>query len=284
MTSEDEIDRLYRLPLAEFTSARNALAAQLRKQGARDEAARVTALQKPAASAWAVNQVFWTARAGFDAWLAAAARLSTAQRSGGPEVFREAQRERRESLLSLMKGAEAILTGGGHAANPATLNRISRTLEALAARGAPPEGLTLGRLTADLEPPGFDAFAGLAIAPPAAPAPERPKRAPAGKAVAEAKARREAIEEAKELVARAEAEVRRKRKAVAEASARADAARLQQQDAERVLHEAAQQARRATEAAEKLGFEARQAGTALAEVERAAEAARATLDRRKREV
>jgi hypothetical protein len=284
LTSEDEIDSLYRLPLAEFTAARNALAAQLRKQGARDEAARVAVLEKAAASAWTVNQIFWTARAGFDAWLAVAARLATAQRSGGPEAFRQAQRERRESLLSLMTRAEAILTGGGHAVTPATLKRISRTLEALAGRGAAPEGTTLGRLTADLEPPGFDAFAGLAIAPPAPPEAARPKPASPGQAVAEAKARREAIEQARDAVSNAEAEVRGKRKAVAEAAARADAARLHQQEAERVLHEAAQQARRATEAAEKAGFEARQTQTALAEAEREAEAAKAILDRRKREL
>jgi hypothetical protein len=283
LTSEDEIDSLYRLPLAEFTAARNALAAQLRKQGARDEAARVAVLEKAAASAWTVNQIFWTARASFDAWLAVAARLATAQRSGGPEAFREAQRERRESLLSLMTRAEAILTGGGHAVTPATLKRISRTLEALAGRGAAPAGTTLGRLTADLEPPGFDAFAGLAIAPPAPPEAARPKPASPGH-VAEAKARREAIEQAKDAVSNAEAEVRGKRKAVAEAAARADAARLHQQEAEGVLHEAAQQARRATEAAEKAGFEARQTQTALAEAEREAEAAKAILDRRKREL
>ncbi len=183
-----------------------------------------------------------------------------------------------------MKQAEAILTGGGHATPPATLNPISGTPEAHAARGAPPEGMTLGRLSADLEPPGFDAFAGLQVAPPVVPAVAQSKPATSGKALAEAKARRQAIEAAKEAVSSAEAEVRRKRKAAAEAAARADAARLHQRDAERILHDASQQARRATEAAEKIGFEARQAGTALAEAERVAEAAKVALDRRKREV
>ena len=283
MKGGEELDRLYRLPLGSFTAERNALAKQLREQSLRAEAQRVAELEKPPGSAWAVNQLYWTARSDFDAWLAAAARLATAQRSGGPEAFREAQRERRETLLVLMRRAEQILPGGGLAATPATLNRISRTLEALAARGGVlDEGMALGRLAGDLEPPGFDAFAGLAIAAPVPGATARPKPASPGKAVAEAMARRDAIEEAKEAVARAEAEVRRRRKVVAEAATRADAARREQQDAERVLQEASQQARRATEAAEKAGFEARQAGTALAEAERATEAAKATLDRRKR--
>ena len=47
---EREIDKLYRLPLDEFTSARNALA-----KTAGTDGASVKGLQKPPIAAWAVN-------------------------------------------------------------------------------------------------------------------------------------------------------------------------------------------------------------------------------------
>ena len=52
-----DIDRLYSLPLAEFTPERNELAKRLRKDGDTDAAAAVKALKKPSVAAWAVNQV-----------------------------------------------------------------------------------------------------------------------------------------------------------------------------------------------------------------------------------
>ena len=62
----DEVDALFKLPLAEFTGARNTLGARLKKSGQGDEAARVKALAKPSISAWAVNQLYWHHREAFD--------------------------------------------------------------------------------------------------------------------------------------------------------------------------------------------------------------------------
>src|SRR5258708_3851277 len=42
---EDDVDALFRLPLPEFTGARNTLAARLKKSGRGDEAFRVKALE-----------------------------------------------------------------------------------------------------------------------------------------------------------------------------------------------------------------------------------------------
>jgi hypothetical protein len=282
--TRSEIDALYQLPLSAFTAARNDLATRLRKAGDRDAGARVAELQKPPASAWAVNALYWTEREAFDAFLAAASRLATAQRAGGPDAFREAQGARRDALQALVKRSTALLERAGHVATADTLGRVSRTLEALAMRGEAPEGERLGCLTADLDPPGFEAFAGLSpTAAPPTPQPRAKVAAPANAAAA-ARARRAAIEAARDAVAAAEAEMRRRRKAVTEAASRADTARAAQREAERVLSEAAQQARRVTEVAEKAGFEARQAGTALAEAERAVEAAKAAFDRQKRQL
>ena len=68
---ESDIDDLFRLPLTEFTAARNALAARLKKSGKIDEANRVKAMSKPSVSAWAVNQLYWKHREAFDALMRA---------------------------------------------------------------------------------------------------------------------------------------------------------------------------------------------------------------------
>ena len=49
---ENEIDALFVLPLADFTGARNALTARLKKDGRADDSERVKSLRKPPVSAW----------------------------------------------------------------------------------------------------------------------------------------------------------------------------------------------------------------------------------------
>src|SRR5438132_8944216 len=72
---DGRIDDLYQQPLSEFTSARNALAKSL--TGA--DAKRVRALAKPTVVPWAVNQVYWHARAAYDRLMKSGERLRTAQ-------------------------------------------------------------------------------------------------------------------------------------------------------------------------------------------------------------
>ena len=77
--AKDDIDRLFQLPLGEFTRARNALAAKLRKDGAAKEAEQVKGLTKPSISAWVANQLYWRERKAFDRLLAAGEQFRTAQ-------------------------------------------------------------------------------------------------------------------------------------------------------------------------------------------------------------
>jgi hypothetical protein len=277
---ESAIDALYARPLAEFTPARDALAAQLRSNGAREDAARVKALAKPAVTPWAVNQLFHHERQRFDAFFGAVAGLREAQRLGSAEDFRAAQSARREALQALIRGAEARLREAQHALTPATLQRIEHSLEALAAGGWP-EGTAPGRLTQDLEAPGFDAFSGLEVLP--APSAPRPSGAVAGPvAPGGARLRREAVELAEAELADAQGALREAKRAAAQAAAGADQARQAQQSAQEALQQASQRAREATESAERASFEARRAATALSEAERRVEAARAALDRARR--
>jgi len=177
--AEAETAGLYALPLAAFVEARNALSSRLRARGDKGAAARVKALARPNLPAWAANQVYWKARAEFDGFVAAVERLQQAQLSGsgaGP-ALRDAMKARREAHHALVQRAQQLLVDGGHAAAPDTLRRVSNSLEALAGALARPgaglgtEAVRPGRLAADLEPPGFEAFAAAAEAHPASPAP-----------------------------------------------------------------------------------------------------------------
>src|ERR687884_420558 len=98
---DDDIDALFRLPLAEFTSARNTLAARLKQDGRRDDADRVRLLTKPSISAWTVNQLYWNHRDAFDRLIATGKRFRPARTSGqgvkGGDM-RESLDARREAL------------------------------------------------------------------------------------------------------------------------------------------------------------------------------------------
>jgi hypothetical protein len=74
-----EIDALFRLPLAEFTSARNALAARFRKSGRTIDAERVKSLAKAPAPAWAVNQLYWRSPKAIEQLIGVTERVRKAQ-------------------------------------------------------------------------------------------------------------------------------------------------------------------------------------------------------------
>ncbi len=72
---EAQLDALYAAPLADFVEARNALSKNLGAAGRKDDAARVKALAKPSAAAWAVNQIAFSSPRLLDALIAAGDRL-----------------------------------------------------------------------------------------------------------------------------------------------------------------------------------------------------------------
>ena len=159
---DDDVDALFKLPLAEFTAARNALAARLKQNGQRNEANLVKTVAKPSISAWAVNQLYWRHREAFDKLLAAGERVRQASRVAGKVAnMRGALDARRETLSDLSDLATSVLSDAGHNPAPDTLHRITTTLEALSAHASLSDGPTLGRLTQDVDPPGFESLASL---------------------------------------------------------------------------------------------------------------------------
>jgi hypothetical protein len=142
-------DRLYQLPLAEFTAARNALA----KEAGADKAA-ILALEKPSVPAWAVNQLYWRERRVYDRLVKASERVRAghAQALKGKRVDLAAlELEHDAAVKRAADRVRGILAKAGDPATPATMKAVIDTLRALP--GGEP-----GRLTKALAPMGFGAL------------------------------------------------------------------------------------------------------------------------------
>ena len=163
-SNDREIDALFQLPLNEFTSARNALAARLSKAGHGAKAAKVKALGKPSISAWAVNQLYWRHNDVFNNLIAAGQHLFQAQVShlaGKDADMQEAQAAQREALATLSSLADALLRAAGHKPTPDAIRRIHTTLETLSTYSSVSGTPRPGRLTLDVDPPGFESVSAL---------------------------------------------------------------------------------------------------------------------------
>lgn len=287
---DDEMRRLYQLPLGEFTAVRNALAKQLQKQGDGEAADQVKALPKPSASAWAVNQLFAREEERMRALLAAGERARKALQHtltvGDAEALREALQEEREQRDQLRHSAAGILSED-RAPGQAILDRVTVNLDALALSPGAAEEAARGWLSQDLEPPGFEVLAGLQFAAPhpdrrglrlvpALPAEKRPAaKKPAAKAVPEPRRKEdEAAREREEE--RRRARIERAQQKAGRLAAEADTLR---RDAERAEREAAEAEREAREAARRAGLAREDADRIRRRAERAAaEAERAEKD------
>jgi len=156
-TLDGKIDRLYQLAPDEFTAARNALAKSL--TGA--DAALVKKLIKPTVVPWAVNQVYWSARPAYDRLLKCGEKLRVTQIAaleGRRADVAAAGDAHRRAIADAVREAERLTAGmkakpGGDA--------LSRTFEALSLTPTPPEAH--GRFTAELQPAGLEALAGIAV-------------------------------------------------------------------------------------------------------------------------
>lgn len=252
---EPEVDRLYALPLDEFTAARDALAARLKTAGDSAEAARVKAMRKPTAPAWAVNQLARRYSKQVEVLIAASDRLRRAQQElleGAPAGdLWEATLSEREAVAELVKAAEWILTESGLGAGRAALDRVADTLYAAA---ADPSGRTLlrrGLITQEMRRAGFGDII--------APTPGRTK-ASAAKTVRKGEKGKPATHgpSAKQLL---EAERDAERTARDAGRAEAEADRLDKA-ARRAQEEAAQARKRAEEARRSAAEARREAGRA----------------------
>jgi hypothetical protein len=167
---EREIDKLFALPLEEFTAARNELAKRLAKDGEKERADEVRGLAKPSVPVWTINQLARSEKPMVRALLDAGAKLRRAQEQalggGNPDALRSAQSEEREALRALTHRAGEILRAAGKPAGQAVLERINGTLGAAAVTEDAREDLKAGRLTSELRMSGFESLAGFEAPPP----------------------------------------------------------------------------------------------------------------------
>ena len=267
---QDDIDALFQLPLAEFTAARNALATRLKKAGSGDSANEVKALAKPSVPAWAVNQLYWKHRIALDRLLEAGQRFrkaQTTQLAGKSADLREPLEARRAALADLSTRAAKILTEAGSAAAPDTMRRVTTTLEALSTYAGVPGTPQAGRLTDDVQPPGFEALAALV------PSVERSGRPSGPPRVIPFEQKKPAKKTLKNAADPADEKAR-----AAERNAQIAAAKAAIQEAERTLRDSRKAAQRAEEELKKAAARSKEAEASKTKADQALERANAEAD------
>jgi hypothetical protein len=284
--SKSSADPLRDVSPREFVGARNALAAQLAKQGKAVEARQVRRLRRPSPVVWALNRTAAARSRELDALADAVDRLRRAQLGQGD--LRNATERYRAAFEPIVHAASEVLADAGSLVSPALERRIRGTLLAAVTDRRLRADLAAGRLTDEHAEPGFAVLTAGPIPADfldrpakARPAPARPTLAeelraapehgPQAKPRAElgradkrerAKARRQALQEARdarqaarkaERDARAlEREARRKERAAQAIEKQVEAARTTLRDLEQrgaALLTAADKAREAHEAA-----------------------------------
>jgi hypothetical protein len=213
--SEDDIDGLYRLPLGDFVSARNALAAR-----AGERRAEIRGLEKPSAAAWGVNQLYWRRRKVFDRLTTAFEHVRGAQArllAGHRADLSRAEAAHHLALDKAMADVRGLLVAAGDAGSAATMAAVSETLQAL------PFSVFNGRLSRPLAPAGFGALAGLLGGGP-------PTRSPA-EVVSISQGRRRQRASAEEHELENERAAERRQAEIRDAEAALDAARRLSRDA-----------------------------------------------------
>jgi hypothetical protein len=211
MARGDVLDEVFAAPLDEFVAARKRAVDELKSRGEAERAAEAAGLRKPTVPVWVVNQLARDEKQRLRALVEAADKLRKVQTSGDLARFDEAQAEFASALGELRERAKALLERAGRAAGDGVLTRISETLRAAATDPGSRDALEAGRLTEELDAPGF---AGLAVLSGARPqrqaAPRKPSKAE--KAAAREQARREKQAALEQELREAEAELTRTRR------------------------------------------------------------------------
>jgi hypothetical protein len=149
-----QIDELYKLPLDEFTKARNTLAKTLSGNDKKD----VTSLVKPSVAMWVVNQLYWHDAPTYKALVDASEKLRAAHRaalSGRNVDTRKPGELHATTLEKALARASAIAEKQGAPLSDPARDAVRRTLAVLPTDEPP------GRLTREPLPVGFSLLTGI---------------------------------------------------------------------------------------------------------------------------
>jgi len=203
-----EAERLLAVAPEDFVAERTKLVRTLREDGRRDEAEAVAGIKKPSRIVLAVNRAARDRPQAAKDAAKAAERIGKAQLSGKPEEYRALVAEMDGASGLLSEVAVANLSRRGKPSD-AVRRRVSDHIRGALSGEETRRLLARGGLTDELQPTGFDAYAGLPLpktgSPPgkvqSAREAERARRARASKLEAE-------ISEARARLAEAEAQLR----------------------------------------------------------------------------
>ncbi len=146
---------LYGLPPADFVTARDARAAQARRQGDRDLADALKKLRRPSTGAWLANLLVRERHDQVAGLLAVGAALRQAQAQLDHEDLRRLSKERRRVVATLAEQARVLARERGQAVSDAGSRELESTLEAAVLDAGAASELATGRLTAALRYSGL---------------------------------------------------------------------------------------------------------------------------------
>jgi hypothetical protein len=192
----------------------------------------VKKLAKPSVPVWTANQLARREPGEVRALLRSAEELRKAQARAlagkGAKDLQERLTEQRRAVRALARLGREMLAAEGRSVSDAIVERIAQTLDAAALDEGSRFLLRAGRLTEELEPPGFEALAGMAVAPP------KKRQARAGGKRGDVTAARRGLQEAqREARARAREALEAEREVERAETAAADARRAAQKARER---------------------------------------------------
>lgn len=163
---DEAADRLYGMVPEEFTSARDALAKEVKAAGDATLAKRIKALRKPTVVAWAVNRTARERSQELGRLLDLGRRLRDAWRAQDADALAEAGRERTPLVARLVRSVRETAEAAGHPLAPAADLEIEQTLDAAVVDEDAAEQVRRGTLARPLS------YSGFTPAPVVRPAPE----------------------------------------------------------------------------------------------------------------
>jgi hypothetical protein len=164
--SPDEIPaeavKLLAVAPVEFVDARKELVTSLRSDGRREDAQAVSKLKKPSQVVLAVNRAARDRPQAAKDAAKAADRLARTQLAGKPEEYRALTKEMEQAAALLSEVAIATVSKSGRPTD-AVRRRIADHIRGALSSEETRVLLTRGVLVDEIEPAGFDAFAGVPV-------------------------------------------------------------------------------------------------------------------------
>ncbi|UJW29150.1 hypothetical protein L3Q67_28425 [Saccharothrix sp. AJ9571] len=222
---------LYAGSREEFTGRRNELAAQARKAGDRDLAARIKELRKPTSAAWLTNRLVTAHPDEVEELTELGGSLRQAHRDLASDDIRELSHRRREQINHMLGLAREVARSEGVAMSESITREIESSLEAAVAGEEAAEQLAAAQLSTALTPDMTDMWlmAATASPPKAREKPKPEKKSKKAAPVHDELAAKRAEAERRRQEERQHAEERAKRTAAERDAAERELAELEEE-------------------------------------------------------